>query len=67
MEEHIYKGKIQLAPLRFRLMLASPKFLKLTNLLPNHHEREEKRKKETIFFFTVIYISKKSGIKNFLK
>ena len=51
MEEHVYKGKIQLASLRFRLMPASPKLLKLTNLLPNHHEREEKRKKETFFFF----------------
>ena len=48
-------------------MPAGPKFLKLTNLVPNHHEREEKRKKVTNFFFTVIYIFQKIGIKTFLK
>ena len=65
MEEHIYKGKIQLASLRFRLMPASPKLLKLTNLLPNHHEREEKRKKETIFFFYNDLYLKKVALKIF--
>ena len=46
-------------------MPASPKLLKLTNLLPNHHEREEKRKKETIFFFYNDLYLKKVALKIF--